>query len=355
MPYKVFVFGAGASAELGGPLVSRFLDKSERVLGRDDEELSAVLAARDHLRAAQANTYIDLDNIEELLTTLEMANFIGRRVGKWNASKLVVATKNVIARTVERSVELPHCLGYLVSDQGLDNTPYSELFRDLQGSACPFACITFNYDMALEVGLLNEGYLVQYFKDQPPALNTRKRTVPVLKMHGSTSWLECKCGEPQIIDPNALCVVNPYPSDKSHIPCSVNTSAHYESRLLNHHPKCGPPSGRFIVAPSWYKKPSSKFTLATWSWAAEILSKASEIHLIGYSWPDSDHFFKQLLAMGTWNGEYIKRFTVTRPISSDEDTDSVVNHYQRLLGPATQGRFEFCSNKFSDALVYFEY
>ncbi len=79
----VFILGAGASKEAGGPLISDFIDKAEklyRVQLRHDKNVSIhfedVFNGIAELSGVFAKSNIDLDNIETLLGIIEMAYLI---------------------------------------------------------------------------------------------------------------------------------------------------------------------------------------------------------------------------------------------------------------------------------------
>ena len=85
----VFILGAGASRQAGGPLMSDFIDKAEELLlnqragGEEGEKaLRTVLAAINELQSVHSKSYLELDNIETLFSSVEMAQIIGR-LGTW--------------------------------------------------------------------------------------------------------------------------------------------------------------------------------------------------------------------------------------------------------------------------------
>src|SRR5713226_7076083 len=112
MPYlrNVFVLGAGFSADAGAPVMSNFLQKSKQLLDDpqsglgdpDREAFRRVFEFLRELRAAQAKTTLDLENIEHLFGLAEMdLEFGGRDRGAFRRDLIFV-----ILRTLERSVRL---------------------------------------------------------------------------------------------------------------------------------------------------------------------------------------------------------------------------------------------------------
>jgi len=68
-----------------------------------------------------------------------------------------------------------------------------------------------------------------------------------------------------------------------------------------------------IVPPTPSKANGHRELPAVWQRAAKRLSEAQNIIVIGYSWPDGDHFFHQLYALGTVGDTILLRFWVFNP------------------------------------------
>ena len=112
----VFILGAGASRQAGGPLMNDFIDKAEELLltqragGTGGEKaLRIVLDAINELQSVHSKSYLDLDNIETLFSSVEMAQIIGR-LGTWQTrkiKKLREAIITIIVKTLENSIPFP--------------------------------------------------------------------------------------------------------------------------------------------------------------------------------------------------------------------------------------------------------
>lgn len=81
MEENVFILGAGASAESGAPLMNNFIDVAEDLLRKDavkdvSEDFRRVFKVINELHGVYAKSFIDLNNIEFLFGTLEMARII---------------------------------------------------------------------------------------------------------------------------------------------------------------------------------------------------------------------------------------------------------------------------------------
>ena len=77
----VFILGAGASRDCGGPLMSDFLDISQELLlsrkvDDKEEEFKRVFEAIGGLQRVHSKAQIDLYNIESIFTALELGKVI---------------------------------------------------------------------------------------------------------------------------------------------------------------------------------------------------------------------------------------------------------------------------------------
>src|SRR6185437_16262326 len=80
-----------------------------------------------------------------------------------------------------------------------------------------------------------------------------------------------------------------------------------------HCPGDDPPFEITLVPPSWNKTQYWEQLGEVWSAAARELSTAQEITLIGYSLPDSDSFFRDLLALGLEGPTRLRAFNIVNP------------------------------------------
>ncbi len=109
MPFRknVFIVGAGFSAEAGTPVVQNFFEKAMELWKDPASFLSAderpifeqVFNYRQSLEGAESRVGIDLDNIEDLFGTVEMASQLGIGDAHTTRKNLVY----VILRTLELS------------------------------------------------------------------------------------------------------------------------------------------------------------------------------------------------------------------------------------------------------------
>ena len=97
-----------------------------------------------------------------------------------------------------------------------------------------------------------------------------------------------------------------------------------------------------LVPPTWNKTQYHEYFAKIWSRAADELSDAQDITVIGYSLPESDAFFRDLVALGLEGATRLRRFTVVDP-----DT-KVAERFNRLLGPDARHRFTHVQAPFED-------
>ncbi len=206
------------------------------------------------------------------------------------------------------------------------------------------AILTFNYDIAFDYAFFNRGspqsidYGLKNSSDRIP-------TIPILKLHGSLNWLQCQNQECKKI----TCILE----DLNLIPTMSQESFYIdiENSIKNKQCSCG---GYFdpeplIIPPTWNKTDYHRYISPVWERAAEELSQAENIFVIGYSLPPSDEFFKYLYALGTVGKNILKRLWVFNPELPDT-VGGFKERFQKLLGPAARSCFEYFPTFFNSPL-----
>jgi len=271
MTSTVYVLGAGFSAPLGLPLMSNFLSRSKDMYIENEKRyahFSEVFDAITEMSAAKNNITADLHNIEEILSIMEMNDFLGNHS---TAEKYIAFLKDVIAyHTPEIKVDMAEVIRTIDADWlakiiGTDRKAYYFCFllnllqlkifhfprsenmavvgTRRNDSDESFGLISLNYDMVIEkiISVINataSGGL----SPMPAELKLKKSVDGVgelafAKLHGSV-----------------------------------------ESQ---------------IVAPTWNKGRAESIR-DTWKLAYEMLSGANHIRFIGYSLPTTDNYVKYL-------------------------------------------------------------
>lgn len=346
MARHVFILGAGASREAGGPLMADFLDKAED-LSRlkpgaiDTESFELAFEGLAHLQAAQAKAQIDTLNVESVFGAFEMAKLVGR-LGEMDPARierLPEAITKVIVQTVEQNVK------FSCGDERIRSHASYEQLADLvleitQNSGSGGAAIfTFNYDIALEHALNTKGQPYRYCITPPAA--DQVRTVDVLKLHGSVNWQTGENGELAAFDvgqfmrnvelPNTWRLDRQAPSE----PLALSISKTFR----------GTP---FIVPPTWSKLGHYSSIAPVWRRAGHHLSEAENIYVMGFSLPPSDTFFRYLYALGTAGRTRLRQFRLYDP----DTTGAVEGRFRDLLGQSALARFMPEQLKFGRAITH---
>jgi len=324
--------------EAGAPLMGNFLQRAEKLLPQQEyAPLFEEIAALGQLHS-KAN--LDIDNIEFVFGTFEMAALIGKMPhGRSTAPEGVLSQlKSLIVRTLELSVQFPR--------DGSEPRPtgaYDAFVRLLgeirgaRGGPWPCSVLTFNYDLGLDFALHYHNAGPDYCLGQP------RGGVRLLKLHGSVNWARCRDGSvvPWPIAEylsRRLIVDLPGTTEKTF---AVTMS----SELDSYRGWPSPPIEPYIVPPTWSKSSQHKELANVWKQAAMELEDAEFIVVIGYSCPESDAFFRYLYALGTSSLRRLKRFVVIDP------SEIVEQRFKDMLGQDTSRRFSYHPFVFSGAMA----
>ena len=128
MSLTVFILGAGASREAGGPLMADFLDIADELrktqdLGDDKSSFDAVFKGISALQTVHSKSTLDVYNLESVFAAFEMASLFGR-LGNLTSQEiqgLSAAIRRLIVRTLDERIMLP-VKGKTVSP----SSPYQE-------------------------------------------------------------------------------------------------------------------------------------------------------------------------------------------------------------------------------------
>lgn len=334
MAKHVFILGAGASKEAGGPLMYDFLDRAEDLLREQSSQIDRpaferTFAALAQLNHTQAKAKLDTLNIESVFGAFEMAKLFGTLgtlpVDEINA--LPDAIAKVIVQTVEHTVRFPvrerieapsgyQALARIVSEMVEKNGPDSA------------AVITFNYDLGMDLAMWQAGPRPEYrLRDfQRP----NDPGTDLLKLHGSINWFKAE-ESAEIMD-------TPVPEHLRTIQFLGKKAGDIGLQLSRNI------ANAVIVPPSWSKLHQYARIERVWRAAAQHLRTAENIYVMGYSLPPSDSFFRLLYALGTASDQRLRRFWVFDP------SKEVEQRFRGLLGPGAEERFKFRPWKFGEAL-----
>lgn len=335
MSRSVFIFGAGASRQAGGPLMSDLLDVADRERFAEND-LALVERAQKALRASYANADLDLRNIESLWAAFEMVRLVkGALPGLTQAEidALDGATKRVLRETISHSIR--RVRGAYTAHPPV---PYGQFARQILVDLRSACLITFNYDVSLEQGCLLASYpgmkeghsgAVSFHYG---GLEPGGAGLPLLKLHGSLGWGECgACHKIVTVSTSAL----------------IGVAEHgITSSFFNGLTCCGGDIADepVIVPPTWTKTQYHQQLAAVWSEAARQLADAVNLFIIGYSLPETDHFFRYLFGIGAQRARF-RRIRVYDPFP-----DAVIQRFVRFLGPEARRSLAHTACTFEEAI-----
>lgn len=345
MSEVVVILGAGASVSAGTPVMRNFLVKANQLKREGVLQHSHVLnefyRVVEILQRANAKSTLDVNNIEQVWTALEMASIFGRlgNLGQPNDEEhtylnplnLEEATENlkrVIVDTIESSMLFPA--------QGPPQV-YREIAsmtarRLKEGEADRLCFLTFNYDVGLDYAFLDGGVRFSYGFREPA-----RTTVDLLKLHGSLNWVKVQGGQIESVPMHSFRKLH---GSNDHRLCLDENRL---ARKRKHDPQATD-SLPYIVPPGLGKFASYKETRelrSVWQRAAQHMAGASRIIVAGYSFPATDDFFRTFFSVATISSTPLEKFIVI-------DTDPHVKpRYQELLGVSAHSGFEFHQADFS--------
>jgi hypothetical protein len=341
---NVFIFGAGASVSSGVPVLNNFLRsanqlRSSRDLCSEDQQLfDLVFSARQQLTAAHSKSRLNLDNFEELHGAFEMAALVGKLgdLKRDEVRRLPLAMRRLISLTIE------HSMGFQIRQDGDKIFPpqaYNEFLKgielEIQGNQV--ALLTFNYDLGLDYALYHNRIKYNYgFSDSSG--------VDLLKLHGSLNWGRCSkstCRAIEVWELKDYLHTHPWKFLTSNT-ARLEVGSHFVSKT-HCHPETFEPDP-VLVPPTWNKGSYHQELDAVWSRAAQHLADAENIYIVGYSFPDTDQFFKYFFAIGSVGSGWIERVRIFDP-----DPDGAVSkRFEALLGPQCLSKFKAIKAKFED-------
>lgn len=199
--------------------------------------------------------------------------------------------------------------------------------------------LTFNYDLAIDYALNFRSIPHNYGLADKPGDG-----IDFLKLHGSLNWRRCaKCGAivPYFMrDFLQRFSWPPGPSD-----VRLTLSAHFpDAKHCNESLSSDP----VIVPPTWNKGNYYSQLERVWRLAAQHLSAAEYIFIIGYSYPPTDEFFRYLFALGSIGEGWLERVYVFNP---DAEVGQQIGS---LLGPLAKNRYSPTTNDFVQAISVME-
>jgi hypothetical protein len=249
---------------------------------------------------------------------------------------LPFAMTRVISKTLEQTIKL-----YMRDNVIQPPDSYAQLARfvsDLtsgrnvvtpmpRATLAQFSVITFNYDLCLDYAFSFKSLPIQYCLE--PDLGDGVR---ILKLHGSLNWGRCSACNKLVSWPVQDMFKGRTFLTQNGSPIILPLTAFMEGFR---HCSSGTVACPYVVPPTWNKAQYHSTLEPVWRAAAQELSEAENIYVCGYSFPETDQFFKYLYALGTVGTARVKRFWVINP------NETVEARFRNLLGQAAGSRFKF--------------
>lgn len=363
MGNTVFILGAGASVCAGAPLMTNFLDRARAIHEKRgsstlEGDFNLIFKVHSALRKdIHSKASLDINNIESLFSTLEMAkilNYLPEELGQAaEVNDFILPMKRFIARTIESGVSwrVSHRKKHLLpapAHRRFVNLISSLSFEGLNNPQ-KFSILTFNYDLTMDWALYYKDLVFDYGLEG----TIEQNKIPLLKLHGSCNWFlgqtQAKVHSIEMEDIHEDLVSSYFFISEAGTALEDNTTKsilcnpHYRE-ILQTDLKDGEKleGAPLLVPPTWSKREYYKPIEPVWQLAAQQLRGCNRLCIIGYSLPETDAFFRYLYSLGTAGSEWLERVLVINP---DQDSKK---RFEDLLGPSLKGRFDFVAEPFED-------
>jgi len=267
----VYIFGAGASAAEGAPVLRDFLKIAYQFFKEEhySPELDIVWEFLEHFygfktvirHAGELDKFPELEEIFNIVDWSLLQNqAFSIRFPRYRLHELKTALVKLISMTLDKS---------LPSYNGMHQSFVSGVVRG--GEEIP-TFVSLNYDIVLDNAIRSTGCVPEYgfYGNHLDHLDSCRK-IPLYKLHGSLNWSFCPlCGE---ISEHNEKVAHLLFKDKYSITC------------LN----CGSDSSQaIIIAPTLYKSYNISRLQNVWDCASKSISLSDRLVFIGYSLAPAD-------------------------------------------------------------------
>jgi hypothetical protein len=356
----VFILGAGASQQCGAPLMANFLDVANDLLRTKQvedkrQQFDRVFNVIGSLQSVHSKAQLDITNIESVFNALELGRIIQRVPGIDTAEipSVIASLKELIVKTLETTIDFPADRSYINAPR-----PYQEfasLIKYLRSEASPVqsvSVITFNYDIAADMALHRAGFGPDYVIEKDPRSQDQVR---LLKLHGSLNWATEKATKKirtlHLFDYLQKYTIQSFGEQHSEIKVPIGSQlSEYFLNFAKPFTQVDPEP--VIVPPSWNKADYHQALSDVWAAAADELSKAEYIFIIGYSLPETDSFFRHLYALGSVGKSALRKIIVYNPENHGGGVDT---RFRSLLGPGAIARYDYGNMTFEKAISDIKY
>ncbi len=299
----VYLLGAGFSQPVGLPLIGNFLEKAKDLEQAEPgkHNLRKIIEAVGEMHATRTHCKANFEDIEEVLSVLEMQAITGRQASSISPEDFTAFIRTVIgAYTPE--IELPEGLAE-TGRWGADQvTPDDCLVA--RGSV-------YRHHVPFVVGLLgfrivSPGKGEQWLYYEPQRERERRYNVVTLNY--------------DLVIERCLQHLGRFLRDRSGV-----RSAEEELEIIHlhgsiaHGPSIVPPTSLKALHPGLRKM---------WRRALTLLAEANHIRILGYSLPDNDSYIRYLLKAAACEAQNLKRIDV---LCLDDNDGTVKKRYDGLF------------------------
>jgi hypothetical protein len=357
--HNVIIFGAGASANAGIPLLDSFVNKmweyatrgkvGDEIISEADREI-LVKAHEIRTQLERYNTRASFNdrNLEDILSLLSFEALAGGE----NAASYETLVK-AVARTVELSCGAKHH-DATPKEPFTNNHVYDFLWRALLSEklaeTAP-ALITFNYDLVLERTLW------QHFHN----LDTQPIKSCGLKYFLGSNDFIIKCANHRYTIPHNERGRGAYNllTDGQKPIYALGEKADIEIPYLKLHgslnwnqdnplnPPPTPPTQSVekpLILPPVFNKMNSREIYAVWKKALDVLRQAKNIIVVGYSLPKTDIYMQYFLKSAVGPNSNLQKIIIFNPtlFQNNAENEEMKKRYMECFSPQFGDRIIFC-------------
>jgi hypothetical protein len=315
MKHVVYILGAGFSAPIDIPTIAGFRRKSLELKANGNVGYNNVLDKFEQLGTLKQRMNVELNNIEEVLSIMEVGDFVG---GEADLNIVQEYIKNVITETTPKLKD--DVLTRLKSSgqSWFDSIRYAG--KDNNSSELIWWRYIYFVASLFELELhpiFNQQNNLENFKIQRKASNTK---YTILSLNYDTVIEKCVVmlsslgkSEDKVLDYN-LIVSNGETKDKGS-----------DVSLVKLHGCVS--DTKTINTPTWNKYLSGSSSRKEWREAHDALLNATELRIIGYSLPVNDSYIQYFLKYCIWKNPDILRISVIN--KNDAETKQ---RYDNMFG-----------------------
>jgi len=359
MSDNVIIFGAGASADAGIPLMAGFVEKMWEfaMRGRNGEEplsledkntFNEAMKIKNELDGYHGRANFNDRNIEDILSILSF-NFIGGK--KADKEKLDWMLK-AISRTIELTCSVKHD-GALNKIQTTGPEYYKnfwkELFKRENAYTSLPTIITFNYDLVLERSLfqvlLNKYYDVNNNPFPGNGINIKYHYEAFKGWTHSVRY--CTFGPPNRTSGSCLePIENSTPSNFIDIEIlKLHGSLNFPEKKLKDNTPVSPTNvveNPYILPPIINKLSTNKAE-KMWRVALTRLRENKNVVIVGYSLPQTEIYMQYFLKTALGPNLNLDKIFVFDPVlfKDDKNAENMKDRYACCFAPQLQDRIVF--------------